>query len=44
MLFMKVVLNGLSDGTTVKGSIPLMDGSMLDADQRNAPISVDTYI
>ena len=26
-----------------KGSFTLMDGSVVDADQRNAPISVDTY-
>ncbi len=33
----------MADGTTVKGSFTLMDGSALDADQRNAPVSVDTY-
>ncbi|WP_349318797.1 ferredoxin [Chitinophaga sp. MM2321] len=33
----------LADGTTVKGTYTLMDGSVMDADQRNAPISVDAY-
>ena len=33
----------ISDGTTIKGSFTLMDGAVLDADQRNSPISVDTY-
>jgi len=33
----------IADGTTVKGSYTLMDGSSIDADQANAPISVDTY-
>jgi ferredoxin len=33
----------IADGTTVKGSFTLMDGSAVDADQKNAPISVDTY-
>lgn len=33
----------ISDGTTVKGSFTLMDGSVIDAEQRNAPISADTY-
>ena len=33
----------LSEGTTVKGSFTLLDGSTLDADAKNAPISVDTY-
>lgn len=31
------------DGTTVTGSFKLMDGSSIDAEQRNAPVSVDTY-
>ena len=33
----------IADGTTVKGSFSLMDGSVVDADQKNPPISVDTY-
>jgi len=33
----------ISDGTTVKGSYTLMDGSVVDADQRMAPVSNDTY-
>ena len=33
----------MSDGTSLKGSYVLMDGSTLDSDQRNAPVSVDTY-
>ena len=33
----------LTDGTSVKGSFKLLDGTILDAAQRNAPISVDTY-
>ena len=33
----------ISDGTTIKGSYTLMDGTVLDADQRNTPISVDYY-
>lgn len=33
----------ISDGTTVKGSYQLMDGASVDASQRFAPISVDTY-
>ena len=33
----------LSDGTSVKGMFTLLDGSQMDADQKNAPISVDTY-
>ena len=33
----------LSDGTTVKGSFTLMDGTVLDADQKNAPIATDIY-
>ena len=31
------------DGTTIKGTYTLMDGTILDADQRNTPISVDYY-
>ena len=33
----------ISDGTTVKGTFTLLDGSQVDADQRNAPVSSDTY-
>ncbi len=32
-----------ADGTTVKGMVTLTDGSQLDADQRNAPVSSDLY-
>lgn len=32
-----------ADGTTVKGSVTMLDGSMIDADQKNAPISDDIY-
>ena len=33
----------ISDGTTIKGSFTLMDGSVMDTDQRNAPIANDIY-
>jgi Fe-S-cluster-containing dehydrogenase component len=33
----------LADGTTVKGSFTLMDGTVASADQRFAPVSTDTY-
>ena len=33
----------IADGTTVKGSYTLLDGTVVDADQRNAPVSADTY-
>jgi ferredoxin len=33
----------ISDGTTVKGSFTLLDGSVVDSDARNAPVSSDTY-
>src|SRR5437867_7648741 len=33
----------ISDGTTVKGPFTLLDGSVIDADQKNAPISNDLY-
>lgn len=33
----------ISDGTSVKGSFNLMDGSSVSADQRMQPISNDTY-
>ena len=32
-----------SDGTTVRGEIVLMDGTVADAEQRMAPLAVDTY-
>lgn len=33
----------MADGTTIKGSYVLMDGSSIDADQRSAPLAVDSY-
>ena len=33
----------ISDGTTVKGLVDLVDGTQMDADTRNAPISNDIY-
>ena len=33
----------IADGSSVKGSYTLMDGTLVDATQRNAPVSVDTY-
>ena len=33
----------IADGTTVKGSYTLMDGSVVDAGHKNAPIASDTY-
>lgn len=33
----------IADGTSVKGAFTLMDGAVIDANQRNAPVSVDTY-
>ena len=33
----------MSDGTSVKGSYTLVDGSVVDADQKNAPVATDTY-
>jgi len=33
----------VSDGTTIKGTFTLMDGSVLNADQRNTPIEMDRY-
>ncbi|NLR80452.1 4Fe-4S dicluster domain-containing protein [Chitinophaga eiseniae] len=33
----------MADGTTIKGAYTLIGGSMMDADQRNAPISADIY-
>ncbi|MBP1652273.1 MAG: ferredoxin [Bacteroidetes bacterium] len=33
----------IADGTTIKGDFVLMDGSIIDASQRNAPLSTDLY-
>ena len=33
----------VADGTSVKGSFSLMDGSAVDANYKNLPISNDTY-
>ncbi|MCZ2459088.1 MAG: 4Fe-4S dicluster domain-containing protein [Chitinophagales bacterium] len=33
----------IADGTTVKGPFTLMDGSIMDSDQKNPPISNDIY-
>jgi ferredoxin len=33
----------ITDGTSVKGQFTLLDGSVVDASQRNAPVSVDIY-
>lgn len=33
----------ISDGTTIKGEFKLMDGTMVDADKRNAPVSNEFY-
>ena len=33
----------MADGTSVKGSYTLVDGSVVDADQKNAPVATDTY-
>jgi ferredoxin len=33
----------VSEGTSVKGQFSLMDGSLVDADHKNSPISNDTY-
>lgn len=33
----------VADGTSVKGTYILVDGTEVSADQRNAPIAVDTY-
>jgi ferredoxin len=33
----------ISDGTTAKGDFVLMDGSIIDANQRNAPLAPDLY-
>ena len=33
----------IADGTAAKGAFTLIDGSVVDADAKNAPIGVDTY-
>ena len=33
----------IADGTSVKGQFTLMDGTVINAEQRMAPISTDTY-
>jgi ferredoxin len=33
----------MTDGTAVKGTYVLMDGTVIEASQRLAPIAVDTY-
>ena len=33
----------ISDGTTIKGAYTLMDGTVIDSDQRNTPGAFDTY-
>ena len=33
----------IADGSSVKGAFTLMDGSVIDANQRNAPVAVDVY-
>jgi ferredoxin len=33
----------IADGTSVKGSFSLMDGQLVDAGTKHAPIAIDTY-
>lgn len=33
----------VADGTAVKGSFTLIDGSTVDADAKNAPVAMDVY-
>jgi ferredoxin len=33
----------ISDGTSIKGSYILMDGTVVDSDTRNTPVAFDTY-
>jgi ferredoxin len=33
----------ISDGTSIKGAFTLMDGTVIDADKRNAPVADDVY-
>jgi ferredoxin len=32
-----------ADGTTVKGTVTMLDGSTMDADQKNPPVADDIY-
>ncbi len=44
MPFMKAAQSwAITDGTSIKGPFTLLDGTVTDADERHAPISVDTY-
>jgi ferredoxin len=33
----------IADGTTVRGPVVLMDGTVIDAEQKNKPISDEVY-
>ncbi|MEN9571196.1 MAG: hypothetical protein RL172_2427, partial [Bacteroidota bacterium] len=33
----------VADGTTVKGTFTLLDGTVVESDARQAPVSSDTY-
>lgn len=33
----------MADGTTLKGMVTLMDGTLIDANARQTPVSMDTY-
>ena len=33
----------IADGTTVKGSFTLVDGTVVEADSKQSPVAVDTY-
>ena len=33
----------IADGTSIRGSYTLMDGTVIDADSRNKPLAEDTY-
>lgn len=33
----------IADGTTVRGTVTLLDGSTVDAEQRHAPLAEDVY-
>lgn len=33
----------IADGTSIKGTYTLMDGTVVDADKRNTPVAFDTY-
>jgi len=34
----------IADGTSVKGTFTLLDGSSLEANHKNSPVSNDTYL